>query len=218
MNRGVWKSLAATPLALACWLMSGAGQAAEVQAPAKPDLNRGQAIASQVCASCHGADGNSTGGAYPKLAGQHAEYLYKQLTEFKAQPGKTPARNNAIMAGMVAALSEQDMRNVSAYFASQTAKPGAAHNKDTVPLGEKIYRGGLAEKGVPACASCHGPTGAGMPSQYPRLSGQWAEYTAAQLVAFRDETRKNSAPMQTIASRLSDKEIKAVADYVAGLR
>lgn len=218
MNRGVWKSLAATPLALACWLMSGAGQAAEVQAPAKPDLNRGQAIASQVCASCHAADGNSTGGAYPKLAGQHAEYLYKQLTEFKAQPGKTPARNNAIMAGMVAALSEQDMRNVSAYFASQTAKPGAAHNKDTVPLGEKIYRGGLAEKGVPACASCHGPTGAGMPSQYPRLSGQWAEYTAAQLVAFRDETRKNSAPMQTIASRLSDKEIKAVADYVAGLR
>ncbi len=218
MNRGVWKSLAATPLALACWLMSGAGQAAEVQAPAKPDLNRGQAIASQVCASCHGADGNSTGGAYPKLAGQHAEYLYKQLTEFKAQPGKTPARNNAIMAGMVAALSEQDMRNVSAYFASQTAKPGAAHNKDTVPLGEKIYRGGLAEKGVPACASCHGPTGAGMPSQYPRLSGQWAEYTAAQLVAFRDETRKNSAPMQTIAARLSDKEIKAVADYVAGLR
>ena len=198
--------------------MSGAGQAAEAQAPAKPDLNRGQAIASQVCASCHGADGNSAGGAYPKLAGQHAEYLYKQLTEFKAQPGKTPARNNAIMAGMVAALSEQDMHNVSAYFASQTAKPGAAHNKDTVPLGEKIYRGGLAEKGVPACASCHGPTGAGMPAQYPRLSGQWAEYTAAQLVAFRDETRKNNATMHTVASRLSDKEIKAVADYVAGLR
>ncbi|VVE89947.1 c-type cytochrome [Pandoraea bronchicola] len=218
MNRGVWKSLAATPLALACFLLSGAGQAAEPQAPAKPDLARGQAIASQVCAACHAADGNSTGGAYPKLAGQHAEYLDKQLADFKAQPGKTPARNNPIMAGMVAALSEQDMRNVSAYFASQTAKPGVARNKDTVPLGEKIYRGGLAEKGVPACASCHGPAGAGMPSQYPRLSGQWAEYTAAQLVAFRDETRKNNAPMHTIASRLSDKEIKAVADYIAGLR
>ncbi|ODP33526.1 cytochrome c [Pandoraea sp. ISTKB] len=218
MNRGVWKSLAATPLALACFLLSGAGQAAEPQAPAKPDLARGQAIASQVCAACHAADGNSTGGAYPKLAGQHSEYLYKQLVDFKAQPGKTPARNNPIMAGMVAALSDQDMRNVSAYFASQTAKPGAARNKDTVPLGEKIYRGGIAEKGVPACAACHGPTGAGMPSQYPRLSGQWAEYTAAQLVAFRDDTRGNNAPMHTIGGRLSDKEIKAVADYIAGLR
>lgn len=218
MNRGVWKSLAATPLALACFLLSGASQAADPQAPAKPDLNRGQAIASQVCASCHGADGNSTGGAYPKLAGQHHEYLYKQLVDFKAQPGKTPARNNPVMAGMAAALSDQDMRNVSAYFASQTEKPGAARNKATVPLGEKIYRGGLADKGVPACASCHGPAGAGMPSQYPRLSGQWADYTAAQLVAFRDETRGNNAPMHDIASRLSDKEIKAVADYIAGLR
>ncbi|MGC7406442.1 c-type cytochrome [Pandoraea pneumonica] len=218
MNRGVWKSLAATPLALACFLLSGAGQAAEPQAPAKPDLNRGQAIASQVCASCHAADGNSTGGAYPKIAGQHAEYLYKQLTDFKAQPGKTPARNNAIMAGMVAALSDQDMRNVSAYFASQTEKPGAARSKATVPLGEKIFRGGIAEKGVPACAACHGPAGAGMPSQYPRLGGQWADYTAAQLVAFRDETRQNNAPMHAVASRLSDKEIKAVADYIAGLR
>jgi cytochrome c553 len=205
-------------LALACFLLSGASQAADPQAPAKPDLNRGQAIASQVCASCHAADGNSTGGAYPKLAGQHPEYLYKQLVDFKAQPGKTPARNNPIMAGMVAALSDQDMRNVSAYFASQTEKPGAARNKATVPLGEKIYRGGLADKGVPACASCHGPAGAGMPSQYPRLSGQWADYTAAQLVAFRDETRGNNAPMHDIASRLSDKEIKAVADYIAGLR
>ncbi|VVE74365.1 cytochrome C [Pandoraea anapnoica] len=218
MNRGVWKSLAATPLALACILLSGATQAAEPQTPAKPDLARGQAIATQVCAACHAADGNSPGGAYPKLAGQHAEYLYKQLVDFKAQPGKTPARNNPIMAGMVAALNEQDMRNVSAYFASQTEKPGVARNKDTVPLGEKIYRGGIAEKGVPACASCHGPTGAGMPSQYPRLSGQWAEYTEAQLIAFRNETRGNNAPMHTIGGRLSDKEIKAVSDYVAGLR
>jgi len=205
-------------LALACILLSGAAQAAEPQTPAKPDLARGQAIATQVCAACHAADGNSPGGAYPKLAGQHAEYLYKQLVDFKAQPGKTPARNNPIMAGMVAALNEQDMRNVSAYFASQTEKPGVARNKDTVPLGEKIYRGGIAEKGVPACASCHGPTGAGMPSQYPRLSGQWAEYTEAQLIAFRNETRGNNVPMHTIGGRLSDKEIKAVSDYVAGLR
>lgn len=217
MNRGVWKSLAATPLALACFLLSGAAQAADPQAPAKPDLNRGQAIATQVCAACHAADGNSTGGAYPKLAGQHAEYLDKQLHDFKARPGKTAARNNPIMAGMVAALSDQDMRNVAAYFASQTPKPGAARDKDTVALGQKIYRGGIADKGVPACASCHGPTGAGMPAQYPRLSGQWAEYTAAQLVAFRSGARANNVPMHDVSSRLSDNEIKAVADYIAGL-
>jgi hypothetical protein len=188
------------------------------QAPAKPDLNRGQAIAAQVCASCHGADGNSAGGAYPKLAGQHPEYLTKQLKDFKTQPGaKGPARNNPIMAGIAGALSDQDMVNVSAWFATQVPKPGYAHNKDTVALGQKIYRGGIADKGVPACASCHGPTGQGIPSQYPRLSGQWADYTAAQLTAFQQGVRNNNEPMHAIAQRLSDREIKAVADYVAGL-
>jgi cbb3-type cytochrome c oxidase subunit III len=188
--------------------------------PAKPDINRGQAIATQVCASCHGADGNSTGGAYPKLAGQHPEYLVKQLMDFKTQPGaKQPARNNAIMAGMAAALSNQDMVNVAAYFAAQTPKPGYAHDKNTVPLGEKIYRAGIAERAVPACASCHGPTGQGIPVQYPRLSGQWAEYTVTELNAFTQGpgARNNSDPMHTIASRLSDSDIKAVADYIAGL-
>lgn len=219
MNRGVRKSLAATPLAVALFVLGGVVHAADAQAPVKPDLNRGQAIATQVCAACHAVDGNSTGGAYPKLAGQHAEYLYKQLNDFKPQAGgKPPARNNPIMAGMVAALSDQDMRNVSAYFASQTEKPGFARNKDTIALGEKIFRGGIADKGVPACAACHGPAGAGMPVQYPRLGGQWADYTVTQLTAFRDETRLNNAPMHAVASRLSDKEIKAVADYIAGLR
>ncbi|WP_460901147.1 c-type cytochrome [Paraburkholderia jirisanensis] len=188
------------------------------QAPAKPDLNRGQAIAAQVCATCHGADGNSAGGAYPKLAGQHPEYLTKELKDFKTQPGaKGPARNNPIMAGIAGALSDQDMVNVSAWFATQVPKPGYAHNKDTVPLGQKIYRGGIADKGIPACASCHGPTGQGIPSQYPRLSGQWADYTAAQLTAFQQGVRNNNEPMHAIAQRLSDGEIKAVADYVAGL-
>jgi cbb3-type cytochrome c oxidase subunit III len=188
------------------------------QAPAKPDLNRGQAIAAQVCASCHGADGNSAGGAYPKLAGQHPEYLTKELKDFKTQPGaKGPARNNPIMAGIAGALSDQDMVNVSAWFATQVPKPGYAHNKNTVALGQKIYRGGIAEKGVPACASCHGPTGQGIPSQYPRLSGQWADYTTAQLTAFQQGVRNNNEPMHAIAARLSENEIKAVADYVAGL-
>lgn len=200
--------------------LSGLAVQARAADPAKPDVNRGQAIATQVCASCHGADGNSTGGAYPKLAGQHPEYLVKQLMDFKTQPGaRQPARNNAIMAGMAAALSNQDMVNVAAYFAAQTPKPGYAHDKNTVPLGEKIYRAGIAERAVPACASCHGPTGQGIPVQYPRLSGQWAEYTVTQLNAFTQGpgARNNSDPMHTIASRLSDSDIKAVADYIAGL-
>jgi cbb3-type cytochrome c oxidase subunit III len=200
--------------------LSGIAVQARAADPEKPDVNRGQAIAAQVCASCHGADGNSAGGAYPKLAGQHPEYLVKQLMDFKTQPGaKQPARNNAIMAGMAAALSNQDMVNVAAYFAAQTPKPGYAHSKNTVPLGEKIYRAGVAERAVPACASCHGPTGQGIPVQYPRLSGQWAEYTVAQLDAFTQGpgARNNSDVMHPIASRLSDSEIKAVSDYIAGL-
>ena len=200
--------------------LSGLAVQARAADPAKPDINRGQAIAAQVCASCHGADGNSAGGAYPKLAGQHPEYLVKQLMDFKTQPGaKQPARNNAIMLGMAAALSDQDVVNVAAYFAAQTPKPGYAHNKDTVPLGQKIYRAGIAERAVPACAGCHGPTGMGIPVQYPRLSGQWAEYTVAQLNALTQGpgARNNSDVMHTIASRLSDSEIKAVADYIAGL-
>ncbi|MGF6244945.1 MULTISPECIES: c-type cytochrome [Paraburkholderia] len=200
--------------------LSGLAVQARAADPGKPDINRGQAIATQVCASCHGADGNSAGGAYPKLAGQHPEYLVKQLMDFKTQPGaKQPARNNAIMAAMAAPLSNQDMVNVAAYFAAQTPKPGYAHNKNTVPLGEKIYRAGIAERAVPACASCHGPTGQGIPVQYPRLSGQWADYTVAQLTAFTQGpgARNNSDPMHTIASRLSDSDIKAVADYIAGL-
>jgi len=186
-------------------------------APAKPDVARGQAIAAQVCAACHGADGNSTGGAYPKLAGQHAEYLVKQLHDFKPQAGKPPLRNNPIMAGFAAALSDQDMINVAAWFASQTPKPGYAHDAKTAALGRSIWRGGIASRGVPACAACHGPTGQGIPIQYPRLSGQWAEYIVAQLAAFQQGTRNNSDPMHEIAHRMSDDEVKAVADYAAGL-
>ncbi len=200
-------------------LWSWAAQARAADAP-KPDINRGQAIATQVCASCHGADGNSASGSFPKLAGQHEAYLVKQLKDFKVQAGaKTAARTNAIMAGMAGALSDQDMVNVAAYFAAQTPKPGFAHDAATVPEGQKIYRAGVADKGVPACAGCHGPTGTGIPVQYPRLSGQWADYTVAQLHAFQQGpgARNNNDAMHGVASRLSDSEIKAVADYVAGL-
>jgi len=189
-------------------------------APAQAaNLAAGQAKAKEICAACHGADGNSTGPANPKLAGQHAEYLFKQLQNFKVKAGaKEAERANPVMAGFAAQLSEEDMRNVAAYFAAQPLKPAAAKNKDIVALGQQIYRGGIASKNVPACAGCHSPNGAGIPAQYPRVAGQFAEYTDAQLVAFRQGVRKNSAQMTTIAARLSDAEIRALSDYIAGLR
>lgn len=184
-----------------------------------PDPAAGQQVAAGVCAGCHAADGNSPSPANPKLAAQHAAYLAKQLHNFKPQAdGKPPERNNAIMQGFAAALSDQQIRDVSAYFATQKLKPAAAKNKDLVELGQKIYRGGITDKGVPACAGCHSPNGAGIPDQYPRLQGQYADYTESQLVAFRSGVRANSAQMMTISARLSDKEIKAVSDYIAGLR
>ena len=187
--------------------------AEEAKASAKPDLAKGQATSTNVCAACHTADGSRGSPANPILQGQHPEYLAKQLAEFKA--GK---RVNAVMQGMSAALTEADMKNVAAYYASKEAKPGFAKNKDLVALGEKIYRGGIADRSIPACAGCHSPSGAGMPAQYPRLAGQHADYTEAQLIAFRGGVRKNSLPMTGVAAKMNDKEIKAVSDYIAGLR
>jgi cytochrome c553 len=195
-------------------VVSHAALAATAAAPAaKPDLAKGQAISTQVCAACHTADGSRGSPANPILAGQHPEYLVKQLQEFKA--GK---RNNAIMKGFASTLSDDDMKNVAAFYASKSAKPGFAKDKALVTLGEKIWRGGIADKAVPACAACHGPSGAGLPAQYPRMGGQHADYTEAQLVAFRGGARANNAQMTTIAAKLSDREIKAVSDYIAGLR
>jgi cytochrome c553 len=179
---------------------------------AKPDLAKGEASFGAVCAACHGADGNSGTPAYPKLAQQHPEYLVKQLQEFKS--GK---RANAVMSGFASTLSDDDMRNIAFWVGSKAAKPGFAKDKELVALGEKIYRGGIADRQVPACAGCHSPNGAGLPIQYPRIGGQHAEYAAAQLTAFRDGVRKNSLQMNQIAAKLNDREIKALADYVAGL-
>lgn len=192
---------------------SAGAVAQEAKAPPKPDVAKGQAKATQVCAACHADDGNRGTPAYPILQGQHPEYIVKQLEEFKA--GK---RVNPIMQGMAAPLSETDMRDVAAFYAGKTAKPGFATSKDTASLGEKIFRGGVADRSIPACAGCHGPSGAGIPAQYPRLAGQHAAYTQAQLVAFRSGARTNSAPMTGIAAKMSDAEIKALADYIAGLR
>ena len=186
--------------------------------PAKPDLQKGGQIAEQVCAACHGADGNSGTPANPKLAQQHADYLVKQLQDFKVAEGeKTAERPSAVMAGFAATLSEADMRNVAAFYASKQAKPGKSKSPSTTALGMKIWRGGIAEKSVPACAGCHGPAGAGIPAQYPRLAGQHAEYVQSQLESFRSGKRANSPQMNTIAARLSDAEIAAVSDYAEGL-
>ncbi|HEY6966017.1 MAG TPA: c-type cytochrome [Burkholderiales bacterium] len=194
--------------------------AAAAQAPAKPDPAKGQAIASQTCAACHAADGNSQIAANPKLAGQFYEYLQKQLLNFKAQDGKKAERENAVMAGMAAPLSPADVKDVAAYYSAQKLKPALAKDKDLAALGQKIYRGGNAATGVAACAGCHGPAGAGMPSQYPRIAGQFAEYVEAQLKAFRSGARANdpNAMMRGVVARMTDREIQAVAEYVAGLR
>jgi cbb3-type cytochrome c oxidase subunit III len=179
---------------------------------AKPDLAKGEASFA-MCAACHGADGNSGTPANPKLSQQHPEYLVKQLQEFKS--GK---RKSAVMQGMAAALSDADMKNIAYWVTSKKAKPGFAKDKELVALGERIYRGGVADRQIAACAGCHSPSGAGIPAQYPRLSGQHADYTAAQLTAFRDGARGNSQQMTQVAAKLNDREIRALADYVAGLR
>ncbi|MDT3678384.1 MAG: c-type cytochrome [Burkholderiaceae bacterium] len=195
---------------------------AQGAAPAKPapvDAKKGAQIAQEVCAACHGADGNSPTPANPKLAAQHPEYLAKQLSDFKPAEGEQQAhRPSAIMAGFAAMLSPEDARNVAAHFASQALTPAVATDAALAEAGRAIYRVGIAAKGVPACAGCHSPDGAGIPSQYPRLQGQFAEYAETQLTLFRSGERANSEQMRTIAERLSDREIKAVAQYMAGLR
>ncbi len=193
---------------------------ASEEAKGKADPAKGKVIAETVCVACHGADGNSAASANPNLAGQVEEYIYKQLKNFKSVDGKPAARNNAIMGGMAAPLSDEDMKNVAAWFASQKQKPAAATDESKIALGQKLWRQGDFKKGVPACAGCHGPAGAGLPAQYPRLAGQFAEYTEAQLKSFRVDERANDPEkmMRTIAAKLSDVEIKAVAEYAAGLR
>ncbi len=197
-----------------------AASAAYAQTLPKADPSKAQQIVTQVCAACHATDGNSTQAANPVLAGQHAEYTLKQLMNFKPQGGKPAVRPHAMMAGMVANLAADDMRNLAAYFESQKPKPRAARDAELVKLGQAIYRGGMLSRGVAACSSCHGPNGAGVPAQFPRLAGQYAEYTAAQLKAFRSGERANdpNRMMRAVAEKLSDKEIAAVAEYISGLR
>ena len=193
---------------------------AGAQPAAKPDPAKGQQIATQVCVACHAADGNSPAAPNPKIAGQFPEYLRKQLQNFKAAPGKKADRDNPLMAGIVANLSDEDMRNLAAYYGSQKLKPESAKSKDLAARGQKLYRGGNLATGVAACAGCHGPDGAGIPGQYPRISGQFAAYLETQLLAFKAGTRANdpNGMMRAVAARMSEAEIKAVAEYASGLR
>ncbi|MBC7453651.1 MAG: c-type cytochrome [Massilia sp.] len=219
-SAAIAKSLLVATLALS-GLASAAEQTAHAAAPVKADAAKGATLYDTgdaarglpACVSCHGAAGNSTIAANPKLAGQIEHYVHKQLVEFTG-----PDRNNAIMTTYSKMLTDGEKHDLAAYLAAQKQKPGAAKDKDIVELGKKIYRGGIADKGVAACASCHGANGAGLPIQYPRLAGQHQDYTVAQLVSFRSGVRKNSAPMSALAKRMSDEEMKAVADYIAGLK
>jgi cytochrome c553 len=185
-------------------------------APAsKGDPKAAESIVTKVCVACHTADGNSTTPANPKIAGLNADYINKQLTNFKSGE-----RKNAVMAGIVKDLNPQDMLNLAAFFSVQQPKPGTSKDQELALLGQKIYRGGVQGAGVPACASCHGPQGKGIPTQFPRLAGQHGDYVYTQLNAFRIGTRQNDAAkmMRSIAAKMTDADMKAVASYIQGLR
>lgn len=187
-------------------------------APTAAQLAHGKQLA-QTCAACHGMNGNATGPQFPKLAAQRSDYIVQELTRFKsAGPGKKPERVNAIMNGMAATLSPTDMQDLADYYSRQTIKPAIATNAKWVKIGEGIWRAGIADRRVPACAACHGPGGLGLPGQYPRLAGQWPGYIETQLHAFRTGARGDNTPMHDIASRMSDRQIRDVSDFVAGLR
>jgi len=203
------------------------------QGLARPDATRGAQLYEQgdaargiiACASCHGAAGNSTLPINPNLAGQPHEYLVKQLASFKVKAGEElPQRRNAegapsAMAPLVVALTDEDMRNVALYLSRQPLSEAATAGKESlVEHGEKIWRAGLPDRAIPACASCHGATGAGLAAQYPRLSGQFPTYIEEQLRLFRSGQRLNDDTMRQIAERMGDRDIEAVADYAAGLR
>jgi cytochrome c553 len=203
--------------ALASAILSAAAYG---QSAVKGDPAKAQQLVTSVCAACHGADGNSAIPTNPSLAGQHPEYSFKQLTNFKADAGKQPDRPSPVMTAIVANLSRDDMANAALYFSGQQAKPGAARNAELVKLGQTIYRGGILSKGVAACASCHGPNGAGIPAQFPRLAGQHAQYTSDQLKAFRAGNRANdpNRMMRVVSLKLTDREIDALSQYIQGLR
>ena len=221
-----------------CLLLGVSGMSPSIAAgaaagPAKPDAAKGATLYEQgdaargvvACASCHGAAGNSTIPANPNLAAQSHEYIYKQLTEFRLKAGaKDVLRKDvegapSVMTAMAGPLTEADMQNLSVYLTQQKlTEPATATNPKLLERGQHIWRAGIPDRNVPACAGCHSPNGAGIPGQYPRLSGQFPSYIEEQLKLFRAGHRANNQMMNQIADRMSDSDIKAVSDYAAGLR
>jgi len=215
------RSLPALPAArlwFAAALSALAALAHGATAPDRGDPAKGKKIAAEVCAPCHNADGNSVISTNPRLAGQGADYLVKQLTDLAKPPGDKTGRENAVMSGFAGTLSPEDRLNLAAWFSSQAPAAEPPGEVKDLDLGQRLYKAGLPEKAVPACAGCHGPTGAGLPARYPRIGGQHSDYIEAQLRGFREGSRRNNEAMYQIAFRLSDPEIKALADYVAALR
>lgn len=217
--------LAATSTALGVLVsLSALAEGTEAAAPqrdAKPDLAKAKQIVSEQCSACHGTDGNSASPANPSIAGQHAEYTTLQLVHFQSG-----IRANPVMQAMVSKLTPEDMRALGIFFSQQKAKPSMAKDKELVTAGQKIYRGGIAASGLPACSACHSADGAGIPARYPRVGGQYSDYTLAQLKAFKSGERGadkdgkdvNGKVMAQIASRMSEREMQAVAEYASGLR
>jgi cytochrome c553 len=207
--------------ALSLTALAFSSPAALAQAPAKPDLARAKQIVDTVCAACHGADGNSAVPVNPNLAGQGAEYISRQLANFKAG-----VRVNPVMQAMAAPLTADEITALGLYFNQQKPKGGSAKDPKLVEMAQTLYRAGDAATGLPACSACHSPTGVGVPKNYPRLSGQHADYTLAQLKAFKAGERGADAAgkdaqgriMATIAARMSENQMKALADYASGLR
>ncbi|MEX2479350.1 MAG: c-type cytochrome [Gammaproteobacteria bacterium] len=191
------------PLAFLSLILCGTSAAADGQAK------------TAVCMACHGADGNSVNPIWPNLAGQHSQYIVAQLQAYKSG-----ARENASMAPMAAGLKEADMEEIGAFYAAQSTKIAALDEEVDITAAQQLYRGGDSERGIPACMACHGPNGAGnAPAAYPALRGQHAEYTIAQLEAYRDGSRATDpqSMMRTIAARMSDQDIKEIARYISAL-
>lgn len=203
-------------MAVAASMLTVSGAYASEAPSAKADPAKAKQIVETICVGCHGTDGNSPLAANPRLSGQHAAYITRQLQNFKSGE-----RMNPIMMGMSAALTPEDMKNLGAYFSGQKPLPvaGKEINKELAAKGEKIYRGGIMASGIPACIGCHGQTGGGIPAQYPRLAGQHGEYIETQLKTFRAGERANdpNKMMRGVATRMSDVDIKAVSEYISSL-
>ena len=182
------------------------------------DAKKGAALAQGLCAACHASDGNSVIPANPILAGQHYTYLKNQLNYFQVKEGEDKAkRENAVMLGIASGLSSDDIDNLAAYYSQQKIKPSYASNLELAKAGEVVYKAGDDSRGIPSCSSCHGPRGLGVPGQFPRISGQHATYTASTLKSYKNGSRANNKQMMAISSRLTEAQINALAEYLAGL-